>query len=86
MQHNEPALYLESYIEVGQQSIQEWWYEPLVLSHIDMHNMHAQLSGDKKSTSNYEWNLERMSNSSQSTRPVGRVLWEELLVEVIYYI
>ena len=41
--------------------------------------------GQKFSSSacNYEWNLERMSNSSQSTRPVGRVLREELLVEVI---
>ena len=28
---------------------------------------------------NYKWNLERASNSSQSTLPVGRVLWEELL-------
>ena len=28
---------------------------------------------------NYESNLERTSNSSQSTRPIGRVLWEELL-------
>ena len=27
-----------------------------------------------------------MSNSSQSTRPVGRVLWEELLEEVILHI
>ena len=27
-----------------------------------------------------------MSNSSQSTRPVGRVRWKELLVEVIYYL
>ena len=31
------------------------------------------------SAHNYKWNLERMSNSSQSTGPVGRVLWEELL-------
>ena len=28
---------------------------------------------------NYEWNLERTNNSSQSTHPTGRVLWEELL-------
>ena len=35
---------------------------------------------------NYERNLERMSNSSLSTRPVGRVLWEELLEEVILHI
>ena len=27
-----------------------------------------------------------MSNSSQSTRPVGRVLWEKLLEEVILHI
>ena len=32
------------------------------------------------SASNYEWNLERTRISSQSTRPVDRVLWEELLV------
>ena len=38
------------------------------------------------STHNYELNLEWMSNSSQSTRPVGRVLWEELLEEVILHI
>ena len=31
----------------------------------------------------YEWNLERTSNSSQSTHPTGQVLWEELLEEVI---
>ena len=30
------------------------------------------------SARNYEWNLERTSNSSQSTHPTGRVLWEEL--------
>ena len=30
--------------------------------------------------------LERTSNSSQSTRPVGRVLWEELLEEVRLHI
>ena len=33
-------------------------------------------------------NLEKTSNSSQSTCPVGRVLWEELLEElrhIIYY-
>ena len=32
------------------------------------------------SAPNYEWNLERTSDSSQSTHPVGQVLWEELLV------
>ena len=31
----------------------------------------------------YEWNLERTCNSTQSTPPVGQVLWEELLEEVI---
>ena len=31
------------------------------------------------SARNYELNLERTSNSSQSTHPIGRVLWEELL-------
>ena len=35
---------------------------------------------------NYYSNLERMSNSSGSTYPVGRVLWEELLNEVILHI
>ena len=38
------------------------------------------------SACNYECNLERTSNSSQSTRPTGRVLWEELLKEVILHI
>ena len=38
------------------------------------------------SACNYERNLERMSNSSKSTRPVGRVLLEELLEEVILHI
>ena len=31
----------------------------------------------------YEWNLEKTSNSSQSTRPTGRVLWKELLEAVM---
>ena len=39
--------------------------------------------GDKNSTPNYEWNLARMSNSTQSTGPVGQVLRKELLEEVI---
>ena len=30
------------------------------------------------SARNYEWNLERTSNSYQSNHPTGRVLWEEL--------
>ena len=38
------------------------------------------------STRNYEWTLERTSNSSQSTGPVGRVLWEELFEEFILHI
>ena len=38
------------------------------------------------SSRNYEWNLERMSISSQSTCPTGQVLWEELLQEVILLI
>ena len=46
----------------------------------------SQFAGDKNSTRNYERNLERTSYSSQSTRPVGRVLWEELLKEVILHI
>ena len=32
------------------------------------------------SPSKFRVKIERMSNSSQSTRPVGRVRWEELLV------
>ena len=31
----------------------------------------------------YERNLEKTSNYSQSTHPVGQVLWKELLEEVI---
>ena len=31
------------------------------------------------SPSDFRVKLERTSNSSQSTRPIGRVLWEELL-------
>ena len=49
-------------------------------------------SGDKNSTCplvisacNYKWNIERMSNSSQSTCPVGQVLLEKLLQEVILH-
>ena len=38
------------------------------------------------SARNYEWNLERTSNSPQSTCPEGTVLWEELLGEVILHI
>ena len=38
------------------------------------------------SARNYEGNLESMSNSSQSTRPVGPVLLEELLEGVILQI
>ena len=37
------------------------------------------------SARNYEWNLENTSLSSQSTRPVRWVLWEELLEEVILH-
>ena len=36
------------------------------------------------SARNYQGNPERMSNSSQSSRPKGQVLWEELLEEVIF--
>ena len=39
-------------------------------------------TGDKNSTCPLvitSENLERTSNSSQSTHPIGRVLWEELL-------
>ena len=38
------------------------------------------------SAHNYEQNLERTSNSSKSTRLVGRVLWDELLGKVILHI
>ena len=38
------------------------------------------------SACNYERNLERMSNSSQSFRPVGRVLWQEKLEAVVLHI
>ena len=34
----------------------------------------------------YQTHKERTSNSSQSTCPVGRVLWKELLEEVILHI
>ena len=34
---------------------------------------------------NNERNLERTSDSSQSTHPAGRVLWEELPGEVILH-
>ena len=51
------------------------WY----LSHLRAQKLYS-------SARNYEWNLERMSNSSQSTRPVGRVLLEEILEEVILHI
>ena len=47
------------------------------------------IAGDKKFHSSaryYDRNLERMSDSSQSTRPTGRVLCEELIEEVILYI
>ena len=40
--------------------------------------------GDKNSTRPLVITSERTSNSSQSTRSVGRVLWEELLREVIF--
>ena len=49
----------------------------------------AYLYGQGKfhlSAHNYEGSLERMSNSSQSTHPVGQVLWKELLEEVILHI
>ena len=48
---------------------------------------HVLLQGTKfhSSARNYEWNLERTCNSSQSTHPVGRVFWEELLGRHITY-
>ena len=41
-------------------------------------------AGDKNYT--HPLVLERTSNSSPSTRPTGRVLWEELLEEVVLHI
>ena len=38
------------------------------------------------SARNHKWNLDRMSNSSQSTRPTGWVLWEELLKEFCLFV
>ena len=38
------------------------------------------------SARNYEWNLERTSNSSQSTRPVGRVYRTSAFLRITYYI
>ena len=38
------------------------------------------------SARNYEGNLDRTSNSSQSTCLTGRVLWEELREEVLLHI
>ena len=49
--------------------------------------MTSDITGDKNSTRPLLITseiLERTSNSSQSTRPVGRVLCEELLEKVIY--
>ena len=42
---------------------------------------HVKHRGQKfhSSAHNYELNLEKMSDSSQSTRPIGGVLWEELV-------
>ena len=56
-------------------------FEPVNPPYLEIH-----FRGQKfhSSTRNYEWNGERMSNSSPSTRPV--VLWEELLEEVILHI
>ena len=38
----------------------------------------SQVRGQKfhSSTRNYEWNLDRTSNSSQSTRPIGTSFWK----------
>ena len=38
------------------------------------------------SASNYKRNLERTSSYPQSSRPIGRVLWEELLEGFIVHI
>ena len=55
------------------------WFNDAMISLINV----LTLSRGQKfhlSALNYEWNLEMMNNSSQSTRPVGWVLWEEWLV------
>ena len=46
-------------------------------------NIHGRGQKFHSSARNYEWNLEKTSNSSQSPRPTGPVLLEELLEEVI---
>ena len=51
--------------------------------------VHANIYRGQKfhsSALSYELNLERTSNSSQSTHPVGLVLWEESLEEFILHI
>ena len=52
-------------------------------------NFSQWLSGAKKFHSparSYEWKLERTSNFPHSSRPVGPVLWDELIEEVILHI
>ena len=48
----------------------------------------VKLRGQRFNSSarSYEWNLERTSNSPNSSCPVGWVLWDELLKEVILHI
>ena len=60
----------------------------LKIRQVEANSEKQQNRGQKfhSSARNYEGNLERTSNSSQSTRPVGRVLWEELLEEVKLHI
>ena len=53
------------------------------------HSERSKLNGVQgtkfhSSARNYKLNLERTSNSSQSTCPVGRVLWEELLGVILH--
>ena len=61
-----------------------WWEKESNLKMFTLFRPRGQTF--HSSTCNYKWNLERTSNSSQSTRPVGLVLWEELLEEVKLHI
>ena len=58
---------------------------PSVLTFILGAQKETIMQGTKihSSTRNYEWNLERMTNSSQSTHPVGQMILKELLQDVI---
>ena len=61
----------------------------LICAHGHIITNFSTLSGSAQkfhsSARNYEWNLERMSNSSQSIHPTVWVLWEELRGSYITY-